>query len=749
MSVLNFDVFWRDHGAEKGLEGLGKSSEDAGSKFGKMGKAIAGGATAAGVTAGGLLAKGFSDNLDLEAGRAKMSAQLGLSSDESARIGKAAGQLYANNYGDSMDDVNEALGSVIQNIDGMRDASNDSLNDITKKVLNLQTSTGETSDAISRAISQMLRTGLAKNADEALDIVTKGFQSGANKSEDFLDTLNEYGTQFRKLGIDGTQATGLISQGLKAGARDGDLVADSLKEFSLRAIGGGDAVNKAFKGIGLNGKQMSKDIAAGGPVANKALDETLDHLRAIKDPAERSRIAVQLFGTQAEDLGDALYALDPSSAVKAMGDVSGAADSMDKTLSDTGKGSIETMKRGFEQWTQRMAGADGPLGNITAGVISFGGPALAMGGQIASIISGFALLNPATALASAKTAALAVKDGIVATATGAWTAAQWLLNAALNANPISLIIIGVAALGVGLVVLWKKSQTAREVMSSAFAGIATAVLSMAKILLSAWREIVTGVLGAAAKILDALGKIPGNGWAKRAAADVRGYKQNAEDSFNAAIRKTDEWKSAVNKLPKKIKLEGNISDLNQKINAAKAKLREKGLTDPQKTKIRADISQLIAQRNKAQSALNNLHGKTVTVTTFFKTVGAQPGTFGNGLGVNKRAKGGPVTAGQPYLVGERGPELIIPGQTGTVLTAAETKSVAQAGNLAPSNSYANMMSVAASTPAGGNSSTGTPIDYGRLAKELARAVDGMVVMMDGKALGRVMGKNASILGRAG
>jgi phage-related minor tail protein len=32
-----------------------------------------------------------------------------------------------------------------------------------------------------------------------------------------------------------------------------------------------------------------------------------------------------------------------------------------------------------------------------------------------------------------------------------------------------------------------------------------------------------------------------------------------------------------------------------------------------------------------------------------------------------RAAGGPVTAGTPYLVGERGPEIVVPGRSGTVI----------------------------------------------------------------------------------
>jgi len=38
-----------------------------------------------------------------------------------------------------------------------------------------------------------------------------------------------------------------------------------------------------------------------------------------------------------------------------------------------------------------------------------------------------------------------------------------------------------------------------------------------------------------------------------------------------------------------------------------------------------------------------------------------------------RASGGPVSAGQPYLVGERGPELIVPASDATVIPADDTR----------------------------------------------------------------------------
>jgi len=291
------------------------------------------------------LSEGFSAALDVGAARSKLQAQLGLTADESKRIGGVAGKLFSNAYGDSMEEVNGAVTSVIQNVDGMRTAGSAALETMTKRAI----TTGQVMNAdvgdVTKAVSQLMRTGLAKNADEAFDIIVKGTQNGANASGDLLDTFNEYGTQFRKMGISGAEATGIIQQGLKGGARDADLVADAIKEFSIRSIDGSDGVTNAFKALGLSGKKMASDLAAGGPRANAALDLTLDKLRAVKNPVDQAAIATGLFGTQAEDLGKALFKIDPSEATKSLGDFKGAVDKADSALGDNASARLETFKR--------------------------------------------------------------------------------------------------------------------------------------------------------------------------------------------------------------------------------------------------------------------------------------------------------------------------------------------------------------------------------------------------------------------
>ncbi len=75
--------------------------------------------------------------------------------------------------------------------------------------------------------------------------------------------------------------------------------------------------------------------------------------------------------------------------------------------------------------------------------------------------------NAATAAAGwvamvARLAAIAAWQTIIATGTKLWAAAQWLLNFAMTANPIGLLIAGIALIIAGIVLLWVKSSAFRD-----------------------------------------------------------------------------------------------------------------------------------------------------------------------------------------------------------------------------------------------------------------------------------------------
>lgn len=442
---LVFNLVARDNATEE----LGRVRE-------KFDAAAAG--IGAGVAAG--LGVGVAASLDMSAANAKLQAQLGVGPAEAAELSKVSAEVYANAWGDSTETVNAAIAGVYSNIGDVSDAEG-GLEGITTKALALSETFNQEVGPTTAAVGQMLKTGLAKNADEAFDILTRGFQTGANKADDLLDTVNEYGTQWRKFGLDGQTAMGLLSQGLKAGARDADVVADSIKEFSIRAIDGSKTTAEGFKAIGLDASDMAAKIAQGGDSATGALDLTLDRLRGIEDPVARSAAAVQLFGTQSEDLGDALYALDPSSAVSALGEVGGAADKMAETVGDTPAAALESFKR---QAVQKLAAVSGTFV------------------QFATDNSG--VFEPlAYTLAGIAAAVLLIKGGMIVwtAAQTAWTAAttiatgaQWLWNAALAANPMVWVIVAIVALVALIVVIATKTTWFQTIWTAVWGAITDA-----------------------------------------------------------------------------------------------------------------------------------------------------------------------------------------------------------------------------------------------------------------------------------
>lgn len=91
-----------------------------------------------------------------------------------------------------------------------------------------------------------------------------------------------------------------------------------------------------------------------------------------------------------------------------------------------------------------------------------------LAGIIATLSAGILVAN--AALKAYEAIQIAVK-----VATAAWTAAQWLLNAALNANPIGLVTVAIAALAAGLIYAYKHSETFRDIVQAAFRGVLAAV----------------------------------------------------------------------------------------------------------------------------------------------------------------------------------------------------------------------------------------------------------------------------------
>lgn len=103
----------------------------------------------------------------------------------------------------------------------------------------------------------------------------------------------------------------------------------------------------------------------------------------------------------------------------------------------------------------------------------------------------------------------AFKSGIVATtiAEKAAAAAQWLLNAAMSANPIALVIAAIAGLVAGFVLLWNKSEGFRNFFINMWEGIKKATVGVINGILVGIEAFVNGIISGINFLIRAINKI--------------------------------------------------------------------------------------------------------------------------------------------------------------------------------------------------------------------------------------------------
>jgi tape measure domain-containing protein len=184
------------------------------------------------------------------------------------------------------------------------------------------------------------------------------------------------------------------------------------------------------------------------------------------------------------------------------------------------------------------------------------------------------LVQQTVQIARTTAAWVAQKSVLVASrvATGAYTAAQWLLNAALNANPISLIVVAIAALVAALVLAYNKSETFRGIIEAAWSGIQSVigvvvdwfqtyllpvfeavwegikiavwvVVTAIAVYIEAFKAVLQGI---ADFILTYVWPYIQQAWdgIKAGAQVLWGYMQQAWDGIKAAIQTVSDWVSS-------------------------------------------------------------------------------------------------------------------------------------------------------------------------------------------------------------
>jgi TP901 family phage tail tape measure protein len=236
---------------------------------------------------------------DFQKSHGKMQAALGLTAEQTKELHNVAISVWREGFGESLDDVTNAITRAYQT---MGNLPQEEMEYVTKAALTLAEVFGADVAESTRAAAQLMQQ-FGVSGTEAMDMITVAFQRGGDYSNELLDTISEYSTQFANLGFSAEQMMGMLISGAESGIWSLDKLADTVKESFLQITDGSENTKAAIKELGLDYEQIVSDIQAGGDKANAAFMAVMVALSKVKNEADRNRLAIELMGTPLEDLG--------------------------------------------------------------------------------------------------------------------------------------------------------------------------------------------------------------------------------------------------------------------------------------------------------------------------------------------------------------------------------------------------------------------------------------------------------------
>lgn len=281
---------------EKRFNNVADVFSHAGDAFTSAGETLTKSVTAPLVAVGTAAIKFSSDSQDAFQ---QFAAATGTATDEMGKYKDMINNVYKDNFGESINDVAEAMATVNQNMSYLDDSA---LQRCTEYAYTLSDTFGYDVAESTRAANSLIRN-FGIEANEAFNLIVQGSQNGLDFSGELLDSINEYAPQFKKMGMSADEMFSVFVNGAQNGAFNLDKIGDAVKENAIRAIDCSDTTAEGFKALGLDATETAKKFAAGGEAADEAFNQVIVGLSAMEDPIERNTAGVNLFGTMWEDLG--------------------------------------------------------------------------------------------------------------------------------------------------------------------------------------------------------------------------------------------------------------------------------------------------------------------------------------------------------------------------------------------------------------------------------------------------------------
>ena len=139
--------------------------------------------------------------------------------------------------------------------------------------------------------------------DEALNMIEKGYLAGADVSGDMLNQIKEYAPFMKEANIELDEMVALIAQTEKEGIFN-DKGIDAIKEGMLKIREGTNATREAMNALGLDTKQIYKDLEEGNITYFEAMQLVSGELSNVEEQSPKVGQAIaDIFGGPGEDAG--------------------------------------------------------------------------------------------------------------------------------------------------------------------------------------------------------------------------------------------------------------------------------------------------------------------------------------------------------------------------------------------------------------------------------------------------------------
>lgn len=267
----------------------------------------------------------------------------------------------------------------------------------------------------------------ADKSGEAIDVLAAGAKYGAAAIPDITEAILKFGTGAKAFNVDMAESVALVevfaAKGIK-GAESGTKLRNIMSKMSA---------------IGALPPEAIKQLEKFGVNTDIVSDATLpfsQRLKELSKIAGDSTALVKVFGLENKEAAQILLNNIPMyEELNKNVRETGVAQTQAATNTNTLKFALESIKTSFINATTATNGNSKALDIVKKALFFVGDNMETVVAIIGTLLAAYAAMKVVTGIMQA-----------ITIATQIWTAVQWLLNAAMMANPIGLIILAIIAL---------------------------------------------------------------------------------------------------------------------------------------------------------------------------------------------------------------------------------------------------------------------------------------------------------------